>query len=300
MTWSLYRWTWQLESPLYVGMPPAGSLNRCRLYVPARALWGAVTAELARAKGASTPADYKRVGEQVSEHVRFTYLYPAEATGKDWRAWLPKYERGEGLVWEREDRVGDPRSDRAFRTRLLSSRPGTAIDPGTETAADGSLRETECINEQWRDTDGRAGSRVALVGYLFICTANGAAASPIAASELEGLDTLFIGGDTRYGLGKLSRAFPGGWEEATSVFGAAVDVAGPHPRIRSGRVLAHARPPRTGGREVFGQLELVAGWDDRNLVPQDTGPLLAPGSSSGEELWWRLEPSGFWNPASIA
>ncbi|GIW70798.1 MAG: hypothetical protein KatS3mg102_0340 [Planctomycetota bacterium] len=49
MSWSLFRWTWQLESPLYVGMPPAGSLNRCRLYVPARALWGAVTAEIARA-----------------------------------------------------------------------------------------------------------------------------------------------------------------------------------------------------------------------------------------------------------
>lgn len=51
MTWALHYWSWQLDGPLYVGAPPAGSLNRARLYVPARALWGAVTAELARLEG---------------------------------------------------------------------------------------------------------------------------------------------------------------------------------------------------------------------------------------------------------
>ena len=52
MSWSLQRWTWLLESPLFVGTTPAGSLNRCRLYVPARALWGAMTAELSRRQAA--------------------------------------------------------------------------------------------------------------------------------------------------------------------------------------------------------------------------------------------------------
>ncbi len=56
MSWTLYRWTWRLESPLFVGAPPAGSLNRCRLYVPSRALWGALTAELARRRANASPS----------------------------------------------------------------------------------------------------------------------------------------------------------------------------------------------------------------------------------------------------
>lgn len=55
MTWSLFRWVWRLEAPLHVGIPPAGSLDRCRLYLPARNLWAALTAALARQEMGDTP-----------------------------------------------------------------------------------------------------------------------------------------------------------------------------------------------------------------------------------------------------
>jgi hypothetical protein len=72
VSWALFRWVWQLEGPLHVGMPPAGSINRTRLYVPARALWGALTAELAR--GETSPGkdpEYQAFGAGLSEiHLR--------------------------------------------------------------------------------------------------------------------------------------------------------------------------------------------------------------------------------------
>lgn len=80
MSWSLHRWVWQLEAPLYVGMPPAGTLNRCRLYVPARAIWAAITADLAR-NGRNGFPKYAELGKQLREQARFTYLFPAEHLG---------------------------------------------------------------------------------------------------------------------------------------------------------------------------------------------------------------------------
>jgi len=77
MSWTLYRWVWRLEAPLFLGMPPSGSLNRCRLYVPACNLWGALTAELAQRRAEAcgrrlaggvtveNPVDHDRPGEEA-------------------------------------------------------------------------------------------------------------------------------------------------------------------------------------------------------------------------------------------
>jgi hypothetical protein len=56
---------------------PGRALNRCRLYLPARAMHGAVTSELARLNGeekAKFP-DYGKFGKEVGENCRFTYLF---------------------------------------------------------------------------------------------------------------------------------------------------------------------------------------------------------------------------------
>ena len=159
MRWCISRGTWRLESPLYVGTTPAGALNRCRLYVPARALWGALTAELVRSKEPNTEHmanQYREVGEELQRDYRFTYLFPAQAVQGKWQAWLPIYKPGRGLAWRRE---ADESSvglipERLFRRRLLHTRAATAIEPQSDTAAEGSLRETECIQPGWRDEDG--------------------------------------------------------------------------------------------------------------------------------------------------
>lgn len=289
MSWSLYRWTWRLESPLYVGTTPAGSLNRCRLYLPARALWGALTAELAQRQASGFP-DYQNAGVDIRNNARFTYLYPAERLGQTWRAWLPRYEKGNGLVWRREDQPSEKNdlTDRKIRTQLLGTRPGTAIDPSSHTAPEGSLRETECLHTHWREET----SPVALVGYVFV--KNG------AVPKLLEIDRLAVGGDTRYGLGQLRRE--GGCEAASDVFGRSVMLDTPDPTVETDCLLAHGTAAAQGDTQMVGQCERIALWDydnsQKRVLRHNDDLFWMPGSrlSSAESgrVVWRIDELGHW------
>ena len=200
MTWSLFRWAWRLESPLHVGIPPAGSLDRCRLYLPARNLWAALTAELAREKMGEAPENldkYREIGQELQRSCRFSNLYPSVKISEGWKAWLPCIEKGKGLCWRREVSI-EIIPHIAFRGRLLDARPGTAIDPGTDSAAERSLHETEVINPWWRGSQKSKTEPVAMVGYLFCKNQS-------IYKDLSRVNLLYMGGDIRYGLGKLVR-----------------------------------------------------------------------------------------------
>ncbi len=310
MTWTAFHWVWRLEAPLHVGMPPAGTLNRCRTYVPGRALWGAVTAEISRSRNADTFPDYGKLGGEIAGNCRFTYLFPAEKRGDKhlvWlprfsdetrgddrhrgrpggklRVWLPRFSDTQDLKWLCEGGQ-ETLSDRAFRRRLLDSRPGTAIAPESDAALAGSLRETECINPWWRDADQRhEQAPVFLAGYVFL-------KNNYDSKELEALQILFVGGDTRYGLGKIRlevwKKLPGG----AAVFGQNVDLGKDNPEIHSDVVLGHALDGQPLGKDMRGARELLGGWEHDKLK---AGTLAwAPGSFLKNEATWSLEDSGFW------
>lgn len=285
MRWLLRRWTWILEGPLYVGHLPSGSLNRCRLYVPARAVWGAITAEAARLHADGFP-NYQEIGKELKTHARFSYLYPAENTDGEWAAWLPRYEEGRGLVWEHEAKDQDGTDDRDLRRRLLTTRPGTAIDPGSFTARDGSLRETECIAGRWRQrtknrTKDDGDNRVAYVGYVFTT-------SQEAKRYVEAVELAFIGGDTRYGMGRMRRI---GLEESETLFESRTTLDDAEPRVDTTRVLAHAAA-RT---QLRGTRELLRGRSHGNELPEGKSEATwAPGSTVGETAEWTVTGSGGW------
>ena len=289
MSWSLFRWVWRLEAPLFVGMHPAGALNRCRPYVPARALWGAVTAETARLKSGEGFPKYEGVGDEVKRSCRFTYLFPAEKRDGRFLAWLPKFEREKGLWWCLQD-CEESWSDRDFRRRLLDTRPGTAIAPESDSALEGSLRHTECIGPWWRDSNsqGETAAPVLLLGYVFWQDSN-------FHRQLQDIETLFIGGDTRYGLGKIRRIDT--LSDDTAVFGKPVRPDREHPEIGSDIVLGHA--PEGGGDEgMQGAKELLGGWDQRS--PWKGGKLAwAPGScdtshTDEKPVYWSIDREGYW------
>lgn len=303
MTWTALRWVWRLEAPLFVGMPPAGALNRCRRYLPARAMHGAVTSELARLNGNEKGKfpDYGKFGKEVGENCRFTYMYPAEKIGNDeFLVWLPKYAAPEpdeqdrkdeteiGLRWApypRRDRKS--LSDRDFRRRLLDSRPGTAIAPESDSASEGTLRETECINPWWRDPDCHGETKaMLLLGYVFLRN-NG------FRRQLDNIDTLFAGGDTRYGLGKIRRV---GWHEVSgdlSVFGKRVHLDREDPEIESDILWGHAREggqPQIHGMQ--GVKELLGGWDQGK--PWRGALTWVPGSFLKQPVAWSIDNYGYW------
>ncbi len=246
MAWSLYRWVWQVKSPLHIGMAPAGMLNRTRLYVPARTLWGALTAELARFGRPGFP-EYKQVGDKLRKETRLSYLYPAEAVDGKWMAWFPQYQEETGLVWKREG--GRTEEERKFRMRLLITRPGTAIEPESDTAAEGTLREFELISPYWRSGE-ISPQPVALVGYIFVKDAS-------LWKRPGSIRVLWLGGDTRYGLGQLERLT---WEPADRFFGEETDLQGGDPVVTTSRVLAHTRPG-SGEAPLVGSMERLGGWD---------------------------------------
>lgn len=283
MAWSLYRWVWEVESPVHIGLAPAGMLNRTRLYVPARTLWGALTAELARRRaGDKGFPDYGGVGEELRKRTHLSYLFPAEQVGGQWKAWLPGFHKERGLVWERED--GRKEGDREFRRHLLTTRPGTAIEPESDSASEGTLRELELISPYWQ-RDSSQLSRVGFVGYVF-CQDDS------LKKELEEIRLLWIGGDTRYGLGKLSRRTP--LEEAKDLFGARVTGFG---KIQTERLLAHMPVDAKAHKGLKGAWELFRGWDSTNDASL-TIPQLAwtPGSlSENGPLEVYLRHDGLWS-----
>jgi hypothetical protein len=289
MSWSLCRWVWRLEAPLFVGMPPSGSLNRCRLYVPARNLWGALTAELAQRRAVSDP-DYAGVGNGLQQDVRLTYLFPADETARGWCAWLPRYESDKGLAWQREDDANgnSSASDRELRSRLLLARPGTAIDHDSATAVDGTLRETECLGQYWRCSEtGETGElkAVALVGYVFV--REGADLTGV----LEQVDLLFIGGDSRYGLGRMCRV---AWYQTSEVFSAPAELHGHDPSVTTERLLAHASTSE-GFVTMRGDLETLRGWDVGTFyAPGGDTVYWKPGSVSDGREAWAIQGSGLW------
>lgn len=287
MSWSLHRWVWKLRGPVSVGMAPAGALNRCRLYVPARAVWGAYTAELAQTRS----GDFGEVGRHLREQARFSYLFPAERGGGSWRAWLPRFEFDRGLLWAREDdRDGRrSRSDREFRLSLLEARAGTAVAPETDSADDGSLRETECIATRWRVNGTKPGGEVALVGYVFLKD----------GVDLDAVTALFFGGDTRYGLGRADLVSRDG---ANHLFSTPVCLEGDDPGVESRWVLGHA----AASCGMLGALERVAGWDryQAGLHATREQPLWVPGSRRDNDnagaTRWLLKSDGIWLDESRA
>lgn len=286
MTWTALQWVWRLESPLFIGMPPAGALNRCRPYVPARVLWGAATAEISRSRNGESFPDYGKFGWEVALNCRFTYLYPAGKRGDKFLVWLPKFEKMKGLLW---DCLGSDKklSDRDFRRRLLDSRPGTAIAPETNSASEGTLRETECINPWWRDSDHQTeANAVLLFGYVFLRN-NG------FRRQLDQIVTISIGGDTRYGLGKMRRV-QCGLVDDFSIFGKQVHLDGEHPVIQSDIVLGHApvEASQLQAQNIKGAQELLGGWDQG--IPYKGELTWAPGSSLPDSVAWSIDNYGYW------
>ena len=286
MAWSLYRWVWRLESPLHIGMAPAGNLNRTRLYVPARNLWGTLTEALAQSMASvSTFPDYQRVGDQLKEGIRFSYLFPAEQEGNEWKAWLPHYKTGAELVWRREDQTADV-ADRTFRTRLLSTRPGTAIAPDSDTAQEATLREFEVIGPYWRSNQ----SVVGLVGYVFVQSSSGSTGTCCQLLGSPPPELLLIGGDTKYGLGRILRI---NCQNANDIFGCKVDLNQNDPVVKSDHILAHALPPASSNN-FKGQYEVIAGWDYSKQLQSSRDLLCQPGSKTDQQQDWKILNTGYW------
>jgi len=241
MAWTLYTAIYELHSPLHIGYHKVGNLQRTRTYIPARNLWGAVTEMLTRRGFSTTGApqgDYQKIGEWVKDHCAFGYWFIQE----DGTALSPHYE-GNRLKY-------GPLTAAEFERRYLDTHVTTALDAATTSAQAGSLHEVEFIAPHSREE-----KRTQVGGWVFLDET----ARPLLGEESQWhawLEALQVGGERRYGFGRLCLA-ENGWQEVGNPSDYTLDQARPLVSLAAGQALpAHAL---TDGVNAQGQIEPLVG-----------------------------------------
>jgi hypothetical protein len=216
-------------APLHIGYRKTGNLQQTRRYVPGKNIWAALTARLTREydDGASGKA-YRDNGQEVQKNFRFTYLYPAT---KDEAGYTRHYP------WQDD-----------FDYLFLDSYTSAALDPGSKTAADALLHDTEFIAPHTRD-----GRLVYLTGRLYT--------QPDLPSPLDKwqnvLNKLQIGGEQGYGWGRLCLA--------NQPKGEPINGAPTGALTADGRIPAHLRANSVANPAgVTGPIEPLVGWERNN------------------------------------
>ncbi|MGH7597330.1 MAG: hypothetical protein ACREOI_13335 [bacterium] len=199
MPWKTYFLRYRLVSPLHIGAPALGNVQRTLYYLPGKTLWGAATAMLTR-RFINQLADqhYQKVGKFVEENIRFGYFFP-EQNGQ---RFLPRLVNGQffcGNLTKEE-----------FEYRFLVSEASTAIEPTRFAQADGTLHETEYLFP--KSLQGQPAPPLYFSGYLYLQQERLGPDDDVGALKqandrdlMEMLCELFIGANRRMGAGKLLR-----------------------------------------------------------------------------------------------
>ena len=218
-----------MESPLHSGWLKVGNIQRTRLYVTGRMMWGALTANITRIIG----GNYSRVGEAVKKYLITSYFFPAfDENGK--KVVLPSYD-GNLLRYtvrilgglsnnvETYDRNLLKYTDKyvpasIIERALITCYNATAIDPNGFSVEDGSLHEIELLNHKTlyplnlnNDNLGvgnieshedmiPVNSNIYLVGYIF---ESSELPSEIKDNWCKALKMVQLGGERSYGFGRL-------------------------------------------------------------------------------------------------
>jgi hypothetical protein len=195
MSWLAYCLTYRIQSPVHIGCHKLGMIQRTRLYVPGKAIWGAASSQLTRLLFRQpNAAQYAVVGDLLRRHCRFTYFFPAFRPDQPL---LPSWDRG-GLRYKTFDKEQDCSEDELVHC-LVSTFASTAIDPFSGAAEEASLHELEFLAPRRLDN----GSVVFLVGYVFIARGNA------LFRESNGIRMLNYDGDVQFFANGMPVAFFG-------------------------------------------------------------------------------------------
>lgn len=260
MTWKAYRHVYRAMSPIHIGWHTLGYIKLTRHYIPGKTVWGAMTANLTRTYGPENIETYEAVGALLRTDVRISYFYPAI----DWNNCLMPQYTDSGLIY------GDINRDHylkdEFESLFVGSFGQTAILPQSNTAEDESLHESEYIVSAINE-DGEC-KQVFFVGYLFVKEGASLNGQNIITEDgrisiTPAIRELFVGGDSKYGWGRLKLSNnPENEEHQTGVFRYEFTSEGGAPciRIPEGSSLpAHLKIE--SGMKVKGDIEPVVGRD---------------------------------------
>lgn len=288
MIWKAYRLVYQAKSPIHIGWHTLGYIKLTRHYIPGRAMWGAMTANMTRTYGEKGTADYKKFGAIFQKDILASYFYPAIDPETPL---LPRYT-DRGIEYGDSGPDCCPRVE--FEKRFIGSFGQTAVLPQSNTAEDETLHESEymvpTINK-----DGVC-KPVFFIGYLFIKES----AIYQDGKKIDWRRTdmaikpaireVFVGGDMKYGWGRLAlvsdKLVKG---EVKKIFGYNFSDKTDHPGITippGSPLPAHLKIDHASTLAVKGDMEPLVG---RNLgtVEKDGEKQTGAGKQISEaELCW--------------
>lgn len=227
-----------METPLHSGWIRVGNIQRTRLYVTARTIWGALTARITRILGNE---NYLGIGESVNKHLRISYFYPCfDKEGIETAT--PVYQNGD-LCYE----VNKYKllSEEEMERLLVTSYASTAIESRTLGASYGSLHEIELLSHRTiygidkSDFSINAGSNVYLAGYIF---ESSEIPTELKSVWYKALKEIQLGGERAYGFGRLF-FLEDSFEDTSDIFGCKVSTDRNDPVIKldsNSPILAHA------------------------------------------------------------
>lgn len=262
MSWQAFEIVFRLKSSLHIGCRQVGMLAKTRYYVPGRNMWAAVTARLAQMKSGKNLPVYQGVGEWLKENAKFSYFYLSTTRESGQKDYLPRYTE-DGIKWS-------ALSQDQFERRFIASFTTTAIEHSSRTAEDESLHEIELVSHQTIEDDSR---QVYLRGYIFLNDVDPEKLTLMGVRLERLLSSLQIGGEQRYGFGKLllkdgkcSSVTRPVWAESFKQDKASI-ILDEHHKYVPGHV-------GYGNIELGGDVELLSGrnWNDKKGAGQDMPP----------------------------
>ncbi|KAF5426709.1 MAG: hypothetical protein C5S46_06070 [Candidatus Methanomarinus sp.] len=210
MTYTCYQLKFKAESPVFIGSKKIGIIQQTRRYIPGKTMWGAITAKVTRglidAGVKYSPALYRDIGKCIENCVKTTYFYP---TTNNKGILIPMFTKD-------YLRYGQM-SENEFESTFIKSFVSTSTKGDRGAAKDESLHETEYIIN-WIKFNGLF-EQVYWTGYVFIKSCENSKYSlnnhanfekievecgKYSIKLIDTLKQLFIGGDNRYGFGRLT------------------------------------------------------------------------------------------------
>lgn len=219
--WVAYKLIYKAISPIHIGWHTLGYIKLTRYYIPGRNIWAAFTENTVHSLQIDSEKInniYIEVGKMLKEDILVSYFYPCigEQDKKLDIPLLPKYSN-KGFT------IGKYTKSE-FENKFIKSYGQTAIVPESNTAEDESLHESEYISPTI-DDDGKI-KQVFFVGYVFL--KNEQIDLPINNKVIgwdsgdiklkEAITELFVGGDRKYGWGRLCLEKPEKIEDGNTIF----------------------------------------------------------------------------------
>ncbi len=164
MSW--YKVTFRQIEPIHIGYRKHGVINETRVFITGQMMWGALVNAYGRVKNWNS--DEYEQNQTLFENI--SCFYPKV----DNELLYPKYKDGEFYLGNM--------SEIEFRQKYVITYLATAINPNSRNAKDESLHELDVILP----------NSIYWVGYV-----------KCNRTELEELEEIYIGGDSRYGLGLI-------------------------------------------------------------------------------------------------